>query len=132
MLKGINQWCYPEGTPIEKVFEYSRNAGFDAVELNLNDAGDEGITLESTKQQVEEIALLASKYQLQLRSLSTSLLWKTPLSSPDENVREQGIQVVEKMLEIASYIGIDTILVVPGRLLRKSHMTSVTREARNH
>ena len=39
MLKGINQWCYPEGTPIEKVFEYSKNAGFDAVELNVNEAG---------------------------------------------------------------------------------------------
>ena len=114
MLKGINQWCYPADTSIEKVFEYSRNAGFDAVELNLNGIGGEGFTLETTKEQAEEIALVASKYQLQLRSLSTSLLWQTPLSSPNKQVREQGIQVVKKMLEIASYIGIDTILVVPG------------------
>src|SRR5690625_5104100 len=114
MLKGINQWCYPEGTPIEKVFEYSQKAGFDVVELNLNQVGDVGLTPETTKQEAEDIAQLASEYDLQLKSLSTSLLWQTPLSSPDQNVRQQGIQVVKKMLEIASYIGMDTILVVPG------------------
>ncbi|MBS4206024.1 sugar phosphate isomerase/epimerase family protein [Lederbergia citrea] len=114
MLKGINQWCYPENTPLENIFEYSRQAGFDAVELNLNEEGGIGLTTETTKEQAEEIAALASKYQLQLRSLSTSLLWKTPLCSSDENIRKQGITVVEKMLELASYIGMDTILVVPG------------------
>lgn len=114
MLKGINQWCYSEGTPLEKVFEYSRNAGFDAVELNLNPVGDVGLTLETSKQEAEKIAKLASQYGIQLRSLSTALLWQTPLSSPDEGIRKQGIAVVKKMLEVASYIGMDTILVVPG------------------
>lgn len=36
MLKGINQWCYPEGTSLEKVLEYSKEAGFETVELNVN------------------------------------------------------------------------------------------------
>ncbi|MBS4198221.1 sugar phosphate isomerase/epimerase [Bacillus sp. FJAT-49732] len=119
MLKSINQWCYPEGTPIEKVFEYSRNAGFDAVELNLNEAGGVGLTVETTKEEAEKILALAKEYELQLRSLSTSLLWKTPLSSPDESVRREGIRVVEKMLEIASFIGIDTILLVPGAVSKE-------------
>lgn len=114
MLKGINQWCYPTGTKLEKVFEYSRNAGFDVVELNLNPIGDVGLTMETTKKEAEEITQLASQYGLQLRSLSTALLWQTPLSSPDEAVRNKGIKVIEKMLEIASIIGMDTILVVPG------------------
>src|SRR5690625_1428174 len=114
MLKGINQWCYPNGTSLENVLEYSQNAGFDAVELNLNPPGEVGLTTETTKQEAEDIKALASSYNIQLRSLSTSLLWKTPLSSPDEAVRNEGIQVVKKMLEVASYIGMDTILVVPG------------------
>ncbi|MEK3889964.1 sugar phosphate isomerase/epimerase family protein [Bacillus sp. FSL K6-3431] len=114
MLKGINQWCYPEGTSIEEIFEYSKNAGFDAVELNLYPEGGEGLTLATTRIEAERVASLASNYQLQLRSLSTSLLWGTPLSSSDENIRKQGMSVIEKMLEIASWIGMDTILVVPG------------------
>lgn len=114
MLKGINQWCYPEGTPLEKVFEYSKNAGFDAVELNLNPTGGVGLTVDTTKDQAEKVKALAMEYQLQLRSLSTSLFWQKPLCSPDNQIRQEGIAIAEKMLEVASYIGADTILVVPG------------------
>lgn len=114
MLKGINQWCYPSQTPLEKVFEYSRDAGFDAVELNLSDVGNIGLTVATTKEEALKIKALASQNSIQLRSLSTALLWKYPLSSPDEHIRQQGIRVVEKMLEMASIIDMDTILIVPG------------------
>lgn len=114
MLKGINQWCYPAGTPLEKVFEYSRDAGFDAVELNVNEPGDVGLTMETTKDEALQIVELASSYGLKLRSISTALLWKYPLSHRSESVREQGRQVVEKQLELAETMGIDTVLVVPG------------------
>lgn len=114
MLKGINQWCYPEGTPLEKVFEFSRDAGFDAVELNLNSAGGVGLTVDTTASEAKTILQLASAYNLQLRSISTSLLWQTPLSSASEGVREQGRQVIEKQIELAAVMGMDTVLVVPG------------------
>ncbi|MBO0991710.1 sugar phosphate isomerase/epimerase family protein [Bacillus sp. SD088] len=114
MLKGINQWCYPEGTSLDKVFEYSRAAGFDAVELNVNPVGSIGLTMETTSDEAEQIAKQAQDAGLQLRSLSTSLLWQTPLSAADESVRSQGKQVVQKQLELASIMGVDTILVVPG------------------
>lgn len=114
MLKGINQWCYPNGTPLKEVFKYSKEAGFDAVELNLNQIGDIGLTLETTKEEALEIKALASSYNLKLRSLSTALLWQTPLSSLDEEIQEQGIKTIKKMLELAYVMGMDTILVVPG------------------
>ena len=131
MLKGINQWCYPDGTPLDKVFEYSKNAGFEAVELNLNPAGGVGLTVDSTKEQAEEIKALAAEHQLQLRSLSTSLFWQKPLCSPDENIRQEGIDVAEKMLEIASYVGADTILVVPGVVNVDITYDDCHQEARN-
>ncbi|MBU7592690.1 sugar phosphate isomerase/epimerase family protein [Metabacillus halosaccharovorans] len=115
MLKGINQWCYPEGTPLEQVFEYSRGAGFDAVELNVYDAGGGiGLTLETTEEEAKQIVQLAAAYELQLKSLSTGLLWECPLSHPDEAVREQGRKVVEKQIQLAAVMEIDTVLVVPG------------------
>lgn len=116
MLKGINQWCYPEGTPLEKVFKYSRKAAFDAVELNLYQEGEIGLTVSSTKEEIQEVAELASEENIQLKSLSTALLWQYPLSSPDPDIRKQGKEIIEKMLEIASLIGMDTILVVPGEV----------------
>lgn len=114
MLKAINQWGFPQGTPLEKMFEAAREAGFDAVELNLNPSGGVGLTLETTAPDAEAVGLLARRYDLQLRSLSTGLLWEAPLSSKDDGAREQGRRIVAKQLEIAGLLGIDTVLVVPG------------------
>lgn len=113
MLKGINQWCYPDDTPLELVFKYSRDAGFDAVELNVSMDGI-GLAMNTSMEEAKHIREIAEHYGLQLRSISTNLLWKYPLSHYDENVREQGRNVVEKQIELASYIGADTVLVVPG------------------
>lgn len=120
MLKGINQWCLPDDTPLEKVFEISTAAGFDVVELNLYDSGGIGITVDSTAADIEGIGKLAEKYGLKLLSLSTGLLWRSPLSSADASVREQGRRVVEKQLETAKLLGIDTVLVVPGAVDAKT------------
>jgi len=114
MLKGINQWCYPEGTSLEAVFKISKEAGFDAVELNVYEAGGVGLTMETTPQEAVAIVSLAASYGIQLRSISTGLLWQSPLSSPDANVREQAKAIILKQLELANAMGIDTVLVVPG------------------
>ncbi|WP_274652076.1 sugar phosphate isomerase/epimerase family protein [Paenibacillus humicola] len=116
MLKGINQWCFPEGTPLETVFDTCRRAGYDAVELNLYAPGGAGLTMDTTPGEAGAIGAMARKYGLQLRSLSTGLLGKYPLSSADEHVRETGRSVIRKQLELAAALGIDTILVVPGRV----------------
>ncbi|MCU6707773.1 sugar phosphate isomerase/epimerase [Paenibacillus sp. J5C_2022] len=114
MLKSVNQWCYPDHTPLEKVFQISADAGYEAVELNLYEPGGTGLTLDSTPEEVAAIGELAKRYGLQLRSLSTGLLWKSPLSSADAEVRAQGRSIVSKQLEIAEQLGMDTVLVVPG------------------
>ncbi|KIL40572.1 xylulose 5-phosphate 3-epimerase [Gordoniibacillus kamchatkensis] len=114
MLKAINQWGFPESTSLEQVFEHCQAAGYDAVELNLNPDGGVGLTLNTTAAEAEQIARLAGKYGIRLRSLSTGLLWGAPLSSQDEAKREQGRRIVAKQLELASIMGMDTVLVVPG------------------
>lgn len=114
LIKSINQWCFKDDTPIEQVFAISSDAGYGAVELNLYQPGGTGLTMESTAAEAEKIGNLARQYGIQLRSLSTSLLWQSPLSSPDASVRERGRQVVTKQLELAELLGMDTVLVVPG------------------
>jgi hexulose-6-phosphate isomerase len=114
MLKSVNQWCFPAGTPLQELFEVSRKAGFDAVELNVYPPGSVGFTMETTPKEADEIAKLAADNGLLLKSVSTGLQGKTPMSSPDADVRAQGRAVVVKQLEIAERIGADTVLVVPG------------------
>jgi len=114
MLKSVNQWCFPEGTPLPKLFEVSREAGFDAVELNINPPGGVGLTMDTTPGEADEIAKLARENGIQLRSISTSLMGRSPLSSADADMRATGRSVVTKQLDLAERIGADTVLVVPG------------------
>jgi hexulose-6-phosphate isomerase len=114
MLKGINQWCFPKGTPIAQVFEHSQKAGFDAVELNLELPGSPGITTESTVRELEEIGRMARSYNIQLRSISCGLMGQNSLSSSDPEVRRRGIELVKKQIEIANLLGMDTALLVPA------------------
>ncbi|MFD0715398.1 sugar phosphate isomerase/epimerase family protein [Paenibacillus sp. GCM10027626] len=114
MIKSINQWCFKSDTPLEQVMAVSGDAGYGAVELNLYEPGGIGFTMDTTAAEAEKIGQLARQHGLQLRSLSTSLLWQYPLSSADDAVREQGRRVVSKQMEIAELLGIDTVLVVPG------------------
>lgn len=90
MLKGINQCCFPPGTSVEEVFAISKEAGFDAVELNLNEPSEVGLTMDTSAKEALEIKKMANEIGLQLRTLSTTLLWKSPLSSSNETVREDG------------------------------------------
>ncbi|MDM8099085.1 MULTISPECIES: sugar phosphate isomerase/epimerase family protein [Oceanobacillus] len=114
MLKGINQWCYPEGTSLEKVLEYSKEAGFETVELNVNPSGGIGLTVDSSADDAKKIKSIIEAYDLEIKSISTALLWQFPLSSPDEAVRARGRAIVEKQIELAAAMDVDTVLVVPG------------------
>jgi L-ribulose-5-phosphate 3-epimerase len=114
MLKAINQWGFTEGTSLEQILQCTKEAGFDAIEFNLNPPGSVGLTMETTPAEAEQIGAAARSYGLQLRSLSTGLLWNSPLSSKDESVRQEGSRVVAKQIELAEILGMDTVLVVPG------------------
>lgn len=114
MLKGINQSCFPAGYPLAQLFAVSREAGYEAVELNVYPADGVGLTMDSTAREAEAIGRMARDHGLQLRSLSTGLLWKHSLSSADESVRLEGRSIVVKQLELAETLGMDSVLVVPG------------------
>jgi len=114
MKKGINQWCFPTGLPLHEVFRASQRAGFAGVELNVGKLGDIGLTLESNFADTRLIKELAANYDIELKSLSTALMWEFPLSASDESIRMQGFRVVQKQLELAADLEIETILVVPG------------------
>lgn len=115
MFKGVNQWCFPSGTSLDTVFNISKSAGFDAVELNLHEGSDAvGFHMDMAAHEAEEIAKQASACGLQLRSLSCGLFGSAPLSSPDESVRGKGRAIIEKQIELAGLLNIRSVLIIPG------------------
>lgn len=120
MKKSVNQWCFPTHTPAMEMFRVAAEAGLDGVELNLNQNGDVGLTMETSVTEAESLKKMANEFRLELPSLSCGLMWGTPLSSPDEEARTKAKLIVQKQLELASAMEIRTILVVPGMVAQET------------
>lgn len=112
MKIGVNRWTLPGELSLSASFELAKTAGFDSIEINIADEGE--LTPASTETDVKQIVAAANRAGIELSSLSTGLGWKYPITSPDESVRRQGAANIRKMLEVAQWMGVDTILVVPG------------------
>lgn len=118
MKKSINYWSFPgvlAGKPefeLKKCIELAKDAGFDGIELALEEKGE--INLNSSRQDMDKIVEMSKEVGIELSSLATGLLWDYSLTSSEAKMREKAKGIVKKMLEFASYLGADTVLVIPG------------------
>ncbi len=111
MKKGISIWAFGE-TPLKKCFELARKYGYDGVELALAETGD--LHFNSTKEEMEHIRCMAAEYELELYSVASGLYWSYSLTANDAAERDKAESIVRKQVDIAAWLGCDTILVIPG------------------
>ncbi len=111
MKKGISIWSFTE-PDLKKCFEIAKDAGFDGVELALDAGG--AVTMESTKEDILAIKKMAEEVGIELYSVASGLYWTYNYTSENEDNRNKAKEITKKQLEIASWLGCDTILVVPG------------------
>ena len=111
MKKGINIWSFTSGTLLDK-FRLAADAGFEGVEVAISDEGELG--LDVTKEKLLEIRKAANGLGLEIYSVCNDLVWSNSLTSPDREERERAKRFVRRQLEVASILGADTILIVPG------------------
>lgn len=112
MKKGINIWSFPEGMGIEECIALANKAGFDGIELSLNETGPLG--LESSAKDVFALRRFADNAGIELSSLASGLYWDYPPTSESKQVREKALDIAKKQLEFAAVLGVDTVLIVPG------------------
>lgn len=112
MKKGINIWSFPEQTSIAEAIAIAKDAGFEGIELSLNENGP--LSLESSAREIEEIRKLAEDAGIGLTSLASGLYWSYSMTSADAANREKAQDIAKKQLEAAAILGVDTILVIPG------------------
>lgn len=111
MKKGISIWSFAE-PDIKKCFKLAKDAGFDGVEVALDENGP--VSLTSTREEMLELKAYAESLGLELYSVASGLYWSYNYTSEVEANREKAKSITRKQLEIASWLGCDTILVVPG------------------
>jgi len=118
MKKSINYWSFAERSAdgskmsLKDCMQLAKKAGFEAIELTVAEEGE--LSLNSTRRDVEKIVQAAKEVGIELSSLATGLFWDYSLSSSNDEMKDKARGIVKKMLELASYLGVDTILVVPG------------------
>ncbi len=118
MKKSISWWSFPgvlSGEPelnLGECMQLAKDAGFEGIELSMDEEGV--INLHSTRKEMEDILKLSKEIGIEISSLATGLLWKYTLTSSDEKARKKAKDVIKKLLELASYLKVDTVLVIPG------------------
>ncbi len=112
MKKGISIWAFPGGMDIPACIRAAKAAGFDGIELALNETGALG--LESTEAELQGYRAVADEAGIEITSLATGLYWSYSLTASAASVRAKAKDIVRKQLDAAATLGVDAILVVPG------------------
>jgi len=112
MKAAINQWAFPNDMPAQEALERVQRAGFEAFEICGGPAGP--VKLDATETEVTAIRRHADTLGIELTSVASGVGWEYSLSSPDPAIRDGGKDAVARLLQIAKWLGVDTLLTVPG------------------
>jgi hexulose-6-phosphate isomerase len=112
MKPAINQWAFGEVIPATKAMSMAKEAGFDAFEVCVGVKGP--VKLDATEADATALRKHAGELGLELQSVASGLGWDFPMTSADRAVRDKGREAVGKALQIAQWLGAETLLTVPG------------------
>ncbi|WP_438349330.1 sugar phosphate isomerase/epimerase family protein [Paenibacillus sp. FA6] len=112
MKKGINIWSFNGDLSIADCIKLAKKAGFDGIELSLNETGELGLA--SGDKEIREIKARLEDASLEIAGLATGLYWDYPMTSGNKELQTKAIDVCKKQLELAAAFGVDAILVIPG------------------
>ncbi|HHU53966.1 MAG TPA: sugar phosphate isomerase/epimerase [Clostridiaceae bacterium] len=110
MKKSISYWSFVNKSPLEAM-KLSKAAGFDGIELTLDESG---ISPETDPDDLKRIREEAEKLELSLPSFASSLYWKYSFTSDDAEERKNACDTAVTQIKMAKILGADTILLVPG------------------
>lgn len=100
---------YEKATPADLTWKERldavRRAGFDYLELSIDETAERQSRLDWTKAQRAELKSAISEMQLPVRSICLSAHRKFSLGSPDREVRARGMEIMEKALQFADDMG---------------------------
>lgn len=111
MKKGISIWSFSE-TDLKKCMAIAKDAGFDGIELALDQHGP--VSMDSTKEDIMKVKAMAEEVGIELYSVACGLYWTYNYTSANKDNVKLAKEITKKQLEVASWLGCDTILVVPG------------------
>ena len=109
----LNAWIYcgfgGEKKPREFI-DWAAAKGLDGVEITVGDC----LSVDTTEAEAKGLAAYAKSKSVGLRSLATGAGWGKWLCADDPAERAEAVEFVKKYLQLAAWLGAETVLVVPG------------------
>ena len=109
----LNGWIYcgfgGEKTPREFI-DWAAANGLDGVELTVGDC----LSVDVAEAEAKSLAAYAKEKGVGLRTLAGGFGWGKWLCADDPAERAEAVAFAKKYLRLASWIGAETVLMVPG------------------
>lgn len=107
--------CYEKSMPndlsMEEKLKHVKNAGFDFMEISIDETGEKLARLDWDREKRRELVNLMYDTGLPIRSMCLSGHRKYPLGSEDGNIRAQGLDIMRKAIGFSDDLGIRIIQI---------------------
>lgn len=99
--------------PIEKAFDICKQL---ACDLELSFGLEGAINPQTTEKECMRIRSLAAERNITLRTMASGVYWGQSLSDPRPDVRAQAVTFSQSFIQVASWLGLESILIIPGHV----------------
>ena len=110
MPRAYQLGLYEKAMPIrlswEEKFDALRQAGFDFLELSIDETDDKLARLDWTETEVNHLRHLIEKTQTPIVSMCLSGHRKYPLGHPDPAMQSRSLEIMEKALQLSVKLGV--------------------------
>lgn len=108
-LLGLYEKSMPNELTWAEKLQAAKVAGFDYVEMSIDETDAKLARLDMTDGEVDEIVAAMRAVNLPFRSICLSGHRKYPLGSHDPKIRERSLDIMQKAISLAARLGIRTI-----------------------
>lgn len=108
-LLGCYEKAMPNHLTIKEKLKYAKEAGFDYLEISIDESDEKLERLDYSDEMINRIKLSMIEVNFPILSMCLSGHRKYPLGSHDENIRKRSLQIFEKACLFASRLGIRII-----------------------
>ncbi len=106
---GLYEKAMPAGLSWEEMLTAAKEAGFDQVEISIDETDARQARLDWTQEQIEGLRRTIAHTGMPIRTMCLSGHRKWPLGSHDEKTRERGMEMIRKAIRFAAALGIRII-----------------------
>jgi hexulose-6-phosphate isomerase len=97
---------------VEECFVSAKKLGYQGIEMTCDLKGR--FHVGASEEDCENTRRMAHKTGIQLTALCSSVAWSVCPTSENSSDREKAVELYRRMIQISRWLGVDSILVVPG------------------